>query len=102
MRYRITTFVYIGKRKTEIPYVSFRWDKDLTAAGFALKLARYADCTAGFNSSDEIVSLTFANLSKPVKIIPGQWIVFKTDRTLVGVYSDKQHRNEYELVADWR
>ena len=102
MKYRLTTYIYIGQRKVKAPYVSFRWDKDLTAAGLALKLARFADCTAGFNSTDEIVSLTFDNLSKPVKIIPGQWIVFKSDRTLVGVYSDKKHAEEYEIVADWR
>ena len=102
MKYRMTTYIYIGKRKIKVPYVSYRWDEDLRAAEFALKLARFADCTAGFNSTDEIVSLTFPNLSKPVKIIPGQWIVFKSDRTLVGVYSDKQHKDEYLLVADWR
>ena len=102
MKYRMTTYIYIGKRKIKVPYVSFRWDEDLRAAGFAYKLAAFADLTVGFNSADEIVSLNLNNSSKPVKIKPGQWVVFKSDKSFVGVYSDKQHEDEYEIVADWR
>ena len=92
----------LADAEADCPYVSFRWDEDLTTAGFALKLARFADCTAGFNSADEIVSLTFPNSSKPVKITPGQWIVFGENKTVVGVYSDEEHEAEYEIVFDWR
>ena len=92
----------VKKYYVPFDYVSFRWDEDVFASYFGVKVRNFANCRVEISSADEILALWLQGKSKPVKIEPGQWVVFKENGSFVGVYTDEEHAKEFEIVADWR
>ena len=104
MRVRITTYIYVGKRKTKVPYTSFKWDKDMTVGEFAWKISNYS--RKAVKIGDGYINVGASSLKYPqletTCVAKGEWIVFDNKRRIVGTYDDKGHEEEYEIVADWR
>ena len=95
-----------AQASSDIPYISYRWDEDLNVAEFATKISKFCYRKHQVQLWGGCVFVAGASLIHPESagsiVLRGQWIVFQTDGTLVGVYTEEQHKKEYELVKDLR